>query len=251
MKLHEKRPRTSVKGKILADFIVKRPKDDFSDIPLEAEEELPDPWTLFTDGSSCVDGSRAGLILMDVEGSEFTYALRFRFEATNKETDYEALIAGLKIAEQMGVKNLQVNVDSRLMANQVNGSYIAKAPVMVLYIEKVKTLSYGFNKFSIKQVLLKELSEKSINVAEVLTVVDEEGDTWMTPIYKYLRKKHSLRKRKSKGNTDKILLAYDAPRCKKTDPRMPGLPGSLPRAKKPATKTDSHYVPVAILQMGN
>ncbi|GKB12552.1 reverse transcriptase domain-containing protein [Tanacetum coccineum] len=100
------RPRTSVKGKILADFIVERSEDDSPDTAMEAEEELPDPWTLFTDGSSCVDGSGAGLILTDPEGTEFTYALRFKFEATNNEAEYEALIAGLKIAEQMGVKNL-------------------------------------------------------------------------------------------------------------------------------------------------
>ncbi|GJR66109.1 retrovirus-related pol polyprotein from transposon TNT 1-94 [Tanacetum coccineum] len=55
--------------------------------------------------------------------------MRFRFEATNNEAEYEALIAGLRIAEQMGVKNLQENVDSRLVANQVNGSYVAKESV--------------------------------------------------------------------------------------------------------------------------
>ncbi|GKB80141.1 reverse transcriptase domain-containing protein, partial [Tanacetum coccineum] len=37
-----------------------------------------------------------------------------------------------------------------------------------------------------KQVLVEELKEKSINAAEVLAVVEEEGDTWMTPIFKYL-----------------------------------------------------------------
>ncbi|GJT60843.1 hypothetical protein Tco_1004376 [Tanacetum coccineum] len=49
------------------------------------KEELLDPWTLFTDGSSCIDGSRAGLILTNLEGAEFTYALRFRFDTTNNE----------------------------------------------------------------------------------------------------------------------------------------------------------------------
>ncbi|GJT22629.1 reverse transcriptase domain-containing protein [Tanacetum coccineum] len=48
----------------------------------------------------------------------------WRFEATNNEAEYEALIAGLRIAEQMGVKNLQAHVDSRLVANQVYGSYV-------------------------------------------------------------------------------------------------------------------------------
>ncbi|GKF02765.1 reverse transcriptase domain-containing protein, partial [Tanacetum coccineum] len=105
------RPRTSVKGQILADFIVERPEDDPLDTPMEAEEELPDPWTLFKDGSSCVDGSGAGLILTNQEGAEFTYALRFRFDETNNESEYKALIAGLRIAEKMGIKNLQANVD--------------------------------------------------------------------------------------------------------------------------------------------
>ncbi|GJU18359.1 reverse transcriptase domain-containing protein [Tanacetum coccineum] len=130
------RPTMSIKGQILADFIVERPEDDPSDTPMEDEEELP-PWILFTDGSSCIDGSGAGLILTNPEGMEFTYALRFRFDATNNEAEYEALIAGLRIAEQMGIKNLQANVDSRLMANQVNGTYIGKEPGMIKYLEKV------------------------------------------------------------------------------------------------------------------
>ncbi|GJW12161.1 reverse transcriptase domain-containing protein [Tanacetum coccineum] len=206
------RPRTSVKGQILADFIVERPEDNSEDTLMEDEEELPDPWTLFTDGSSCADGSGAGLILINPEGMEFTYALRFRFDATNNEAEYEALIAGLKIAEQMGVQNLQENVDSRLVANQVNGTYVAKENDMIRYLEKVKTLTGSFKVFSIKQVprsenkkadalskiastsfahlskqvLVEELKEKSINTAKVLAVVEEEGDTWMTPIFKYL-----------------------------------------------------------------
>ncbi|GJS83590.1 reverse transcriptase domain-containing protein [Tanacetum coccineum] len=37
-----------------------------------------------------------------------------------------------------------------------------------------------------KQVLVEELNEKSINEAEVLVIVEEEGETWMTPIHDYL-----------------------------------------------------------------
>ncbi|GKC40454.1 reverse transcriptase domain-containing protein [Tanacetum coccineum] len=51
------RPRVSVKGKILADFIVERPEEDSPDTLMEEAEELPEPWILFTDGSSCTDGS--------------------------------------------------------------------------------------------------------------------------------------------------------------------------------------------------
>nr|GEY09450.1 reverse transcriptase domain-containing protein [Tanacetum cinerariifolium] len=74
-----KRPRVSVKGQILADFIFQRPEEDSPDTPMEEEGELPEPCILFTDGSSCTDGSGVGLILTNPEGMEFTYALRFRF----------------------------------------------------------------------------------------------------------------------------------------------------------------------------
>nr|GEU81560.1 reverse transcriptase domain-containing protein [Tanacetum cinerariifolium] len=109
-------------------------------------------WTLFTDGSSCVDGSGVGLILTNPEGVEFTYALRFQFAASNNEADYEALVAGLRIATQMGVKNVQVNVDCKLVANQVLGTYVAKEDNMIKYMEIVKGLICGFTTFSISQV---------------------------------------------------------------------------------------------------
>ncbi|GJX91004.1 reverse transcriptase domain-containing protein [Tanacetum coccineum] len=220
------RPRTSVKGHILADFIMERLEDDPPDTLMEDKEELTDPWILFTDGSSCIDGYGSGLIITNPEGIKFTYALRFRFDATNNEAEYEALIAGLRIAKQMGVKNLQANVDSRLVANQVNGTYIAKESGMIKYLDKVKNLTSTFKEFSIKQVprgeskkadalskiastsfahlskkvLVEELKEKSINEREVLAVVEEEGRTWMTPIYEYLTEEILLEeKRKARA----------------------------------------------------
>ncbi|GKA39727.1 reverse transcriptase domain-containing protein [Tanacetum coccineum] len=206
------RPRTSVNGQFLAEFIVEHPEDDPLDTIMEDKEEFPDPWILFTNGSSCIDGFGAGLIITNPKGMKFTYALRFRFSTTNNEAEYEDLIAGLRIAEQIGVKNLQANVDSKLMANQVNGVYMAKEPGMIKYLDKVKNLANAFKEFSIKQVprgenkkaealskmastsfahlskqvLVEELKEKSIDEKEVLAVVEEEGHTWMTPIYEYL-----------------------------------------------------------------
>ncbi|GKB13474.1 reverse transcriptase domain-containing protein, partial [Tanacetum coccineum] len=70
------RPRVSVRGQIFTDFIVERPEEDSPDTLMEEEE------------------SRHNM-----------------FDATNNEAEYEALIAGLRIAEQMGVKNLQANDD--------------------------------------------------------------------------------------------------------------------------------------------
>ncbi|GKD09736.1 reverse transcriptase domain-containing protein [Tanacetum coccineum] len=204
-----------VNGKVSAGLSAcyRTTREGISDTPMEVEEELLETWILFIDGSSCTDGSREGLILTNPEGMEFTYALRFRFNVTNNEAEYKALIAGLRIAEQMGVKNLQENVDSRLVANQVNRTYVAKKADMIRYLEKVRTLTSSFKAFSIrqiprsenkkadaqnkiastsfahlsKQVLIEELKEKSISKVEILAVVEEERDTWMTPIFEYLK----------------------------------------------------------------
>lgn len=36
-----------------------------------------DSWTLFVDGASGEEGSGAGILLIDPDGHEYTYALRF------------------------------------------------------------------------------------------------------------------------------------------------------------------------------
>nr|GEW03178.1 reverse transcriptase domain-containing protein [Tanacetum cinerariifolium] len=218
-----KKPRVSVKGQIIADFIVEPPEEDSSDTPMEVEEELLGPWILFMDGSSCANGSIAGLILTNPEGAEFTYALRFR-----------------------------------LFANQVNETYITKETDMIRYLEKVRTLTNGFRMFSIKQVprsenrkadapskiastsfvhltkqvLVEELKEKSINELEVLAVVEEERDTWMTPIFAYLSEETLLAE---------ILLSYYAQGCKGIDkgmPRLAVIPAEIDMPTLRKTKVD-------------
>ncbi|GKB17398.1 reverse transcriptase domain-containing protein, partial [Tanacetum coccineum] len=138
---------------------------------------------------------------------------RTRYHVPTEDISYEALIAGLRIAALMGVHNVHVRVDSKLVANQVLGAYVAKEENMVKYLEKAKNLIKGFANFSIsqvprsknkkadalskiastsfahlpKQVLVKVLKEKSIQEKEVATVIKEEGPTWMTPIVEYLK----------------------------------------------------------------
>nr|GEV69103.1 reverse transcriptase domain-containing protein [Tanacetum cinerariifolium] len=194
-------------------------EDDPQDTPLEDEEALSDPWILFTDGSSCIDGFGAGLIITNLDVVEFTYALRFMFDATNNEAEYKALIAGLRIVEQIG---------------------------MIKYLEKVNALTSSFKEFSIKQVprgenkkadalsnmastsfahlskqvLIEELKEKSIDKREVLAVVEEEGSTWVTPIYEYLteeilpeekRKEKSIRRKAGEIISDNEKQFRDNP----------------------------------------
>nr|GEX79256.1 reverse transcriptase domain-containing protein [Tanacetum cinerariifolium] len=135
-----------------------------------------EPWTLFTDGLSCVDGSGAGLILTNPEGVEFTYALRFQFAASNNKAEYEALITGLRIATQIGVKNVQENVDSKLVANQVLGTYVAKEDNMIKYLEIAKGLvskpfqsaKYRGKQMEPKQTTRLTADQETINATSVI-----------------------------------------------------------------------------------
>nr|GEX29997.1 reverse transcriptase domain-containing protein [Tanacetum cinerariifolium] len=114
---------------------------------------------------------------------------------------------------EMGVQNVHVSVDSKLVANQVPGTYVAKEENMIKYLDKVKSLVSGFTNFSISQVprsknkkanalskiestsfahlskqqLVEILKEKSIKEKEVTTVVKEDGSMWMTLIMEYLK----------------------------------------------------------------
>ncbi|GJZ06103.1 reverse transcriptase domain-containing protein [Tanacetum coccineum] len=61
--------------------------------------------------------------IINPKGTEFTYALKFDFTATNNEAGYEAVIARLRIAKEMKKKEITVFVDLQLVASQVNGLY--------------------------------------------------------------------------------------------------------------------------------
>nr|GEX01627.1 hypothetical protein [Tanacetum cinerariifolium] len=162
------RPRTSVKGQVLADFLAEMSDESPPDASVvETQQEL---WTHFTNGSSCVDGSGAGLILTSPEGTEFTYALRFQAYAAKEENM-------IKYLEK--VKSL-VSGFANFSINQVPRSKNKKAGALS------KITSTSFAHLSI-QVLVEILKEKSIQEKEVTTVVEEDGPTWMTPIIEYLK----------------------------------------------------------------
>ena len=96
-----------------------------------------DVWSLFVDGSSCDGGSGAGLVLSAPDGANIEYALRFNFQASNNESEYEAMIAGLSLAKTLGVKRLLIHSDSRLVVNQVLRVYEAKDERMANYLKRV------------------------------------------------------------------------------------------------------------------
>ncbi|GKC26766.1 reverse transcriptase domain-containing protein [Tanacetum coccineum] len=89
-------------------------------------------WTLYTDRASSLKGVGAGLVPIDPTRTKYTYAIRLNFSSTNNEADYEALLAGLWIAKKMKVRALKVKVDSKLVAYQLNGDFVASSERMTM-----------------------------------------------------------------------------------------------------------------------
>ncbi|KAM1042360.1 hypothetical protein ACFX13_032147 [Malus domestica] len=59
------------------------------------------------------------------------YALHFKFKASNNEAEYEALLAGLRLAKHLGVKRIDIFNNSQLVVNQVTNNFDAKDSFMV------------------------------------------------------------------------------------------------------------------------
>ena len=63
--------------------------------------------------------------------------------STNNNTKYEGLLAGLRIAADLGVKKLIVRGDSLLVVRQINKYY--QSPLMEAYVDEVRKLEECFD----------------------------------------------------------------------------------------------------------
>ena len=134
-------PRGPIKGKIFADFVVELSSETAQNAGSN------DRWVLSVDGSSNQLGSGAGVILEGPNGVLIEQSLRFAFKASNNQVEYEALIAGILLAKEMGAKVLMAKSDSLLITGQVTGEFQAKDPQMAAYLEYVQELRRSFALF--------------------------------------------------------------------------------------------------------
>ena len=89
------------------------------------------------DGLSTSGGSGAGLVLQGPHETKVSYALKFGFEVSNNEAEYEALVAGLKLAKDIEVERIEILSDSMLVVQQLKREYEAKDEGMIKYLQVV------------------------------------------------------------------------------------------------------------------
>ena len=204
------KPKIAIKGQVLADFVM-----EFTSVEPAENAQTPTNlpiWKLSVDGATNAQGSGAGLILTSPEGIDIEYALRFEFQASNNEAEYEAVIAGLNLAHSLEIDQLEVCSDSQLVVRQIEDTYEAKSGRMILYLKKVRDLLKKFVLVQVRHILRAEnsradalaklattsqedlsrstpveyLAEPSIDLCGVEVAQIGSEPSWMDPIWDYI-----------------------------------------------------------------
>ena len=85
-------------------------------------------------------GAGAGLLFISPLGKHMRYVIRLHFPASNNIAEYEALLSGLRIAIELGVKRLDVRGDSQLVIDQVMKESSSHDPKMETSCNAVRRL---------------------------------------------------------------------------------------------------------------
>ncbi|KAL0458541.1 UNVERIFIED_CONTAM: hypothetical protein Slati_0481300 [Sesamum latifolium] len=134
------------------------------------------------DGSSTSLGSGARIIVETPQGDRLQYAIKFNFAASNNEAEYEALIAGGKLALAAGAKYLKAHSDSQLVVNQIRGDYEAKGSKMTKYLSCVQNFDEEFDEFAIEQIprSKNEEADQLARLASSLTPLNSRSITFLS-----------------------------------------------------------------------
>ena len=123
---------------LLVIFISQQPEQHplFSSSPFPQNDT---PCTLFTDGAARGNPGEAGAgaVLIGSDGNELGSRSLYLGECTNNVAEYQALIAGLELAEQSGCRVLEIRLDSELIVQQIKGEYKVKNAHLKPLFQKV------------------------------------------------------------------------------------------------------------------
>ncbi|GAA0141181.1 hypothetical protein LIER_02385 [Lithospermum erythrorhizon] len=152
------------------------------------------------DGASKKGGKRAGVWLHAPDGVHIPYLLKLEFKATNNDTEYEALIAGLRPALSMAAKKVVVQSDSQVMVNQVNDECATIAENLVKYRDWGQQLLRKFEEVRVDHI--PRSSNESADILSKITALPYEQVVRYAPIEVVTRRAHEVLK---------IMTIYDEP----------------------------------------
>ena len=121
-------PLTAIKSQALADFLVDWAETQY--LP-----PVPDSthWRMHFDGSKMCTSLGAGIVLTSPKGDKLKSTLQIHFAVSNNVAEYEALIHGLRLAKELGIRRILCYGDSDLVVQQSSGDWDAKDANMASY----------------------------------------------------------------------------------------------------------------------
>jgi ribonuclease HI len=132
-------PWKAIKSQVLADFLA-----EWTDTQLPTTPIQPELWTMYFDGSLMKTGAGAGLLFVSPLGKHLRYVIRLHFPASNNMAEYEALVNGLHITIELGVRRLDARGDSQLIIDQVMKNSHCRDRRMEAYCNEVRRLEDKF-----------------------------------------------------------------------------------------------------------
>ncbi|CAN6234338.1 unnamed protein product [Urochloa humidicola] len=73
------------------------------------------------------------------------YLVRLHFTASNNVAEYEALVNGLRIAIELGIRLLEIRGDSKLVVDQFMKESDCRRDMIAAYCEEVRKLEEKFD----------------------------------------------------------------------------------------------------------
>ena len=163
-------------------------------------------WILNVDDASRHTGAGVGLQLKALTGERVEKVIWLDFPTSNNETEYEAILAGVDLAQSVSSEKL-ICSDSQLVIGQVNREYEMRDQCMASYVGLVKQRLGSFVAWKLEHIprdsnkredalavvaasiLIKETvflpiyyqPMSSITIDRV-SQIDEASPSWLTPI---------------------------------------------------------------------
>ncbi len=135
------------------------------------------PVVLFTDGGSRGNPGPAGVggtLVQQSTGWSCDYS-RFIGRATNNVAEYTALLDGLKLALERGVRKLEHRADSQLMVRQLEGVYKVKSPELKPLFDQARELISALEYFKTAHVR-REQNKRADELANIAMDRAEAGN---------------------------------------------------------------------------
>jgi ribonuclease HI len=154
-------PRKAIKSQNLVDFVV-----EWTDTQLPPPQTQAECWTLHFDGSVMKTGAGAGLLFISPLGEHMRYVVRLHFPASNNMAEYKALLCGLRITIETGIKHLDVRGDSQLVIDQVMKNASCHDEKMEAYCNAVRALEYKFYSIELNHVP-RQYNEEADELAKI------------------------------------------------------------------------------------